>query len=87
MANAGFGNKPITDITALMIQRCLRKVEAKGIYETAKRLRAKIGAVFRYAVASGTALTAPTYSLRDALDPGPWRRLAPPLPMPRRWAG
>ena len=67
MANADFGNKPITDITAPMILRCLRKVEAKGNYETAKRLRAKIGAVFRYAVANGTALTDPTYALRDAL--------------------
>ena len=55
MANADFGSKPITDITALMILRCLRKVEAKGNYETAKRLRATIGAVFRYAVANGTA--------------------------------
>ena len=50
-----------------MILRCLRKVEAKGNYETAHRLRARIGSVFRYAVASGIADTDPTYALRDAL--------------------
>lgn len=67
MANAEFGSRPISDITAPMILTCLRSVEAKGNYETAKRLRAKIGGVFRYAVANGLAETDPTYALRDAL--------------------
>lgn len=67
MANVDFGKKPISEITSPMILRCLRKVEAKGNYETARRLRAKIGAVFRYAIANGTAETDPTYALRDAL--------------------
>jgi hypothetical protein len=42
LANANFGRKPITDITAPMILACLRKVEARGNYETAHRLRARI---------------------------------------------
>jgi len=67
MANADFGRKAISDITAPMILRCLRKVGAKRNYETAKRLRAVIGAVFRYAVANGVADNDPTYALRDAL--------------------
>ena len=67
LANADFGRKPITEITAPMILKTLRKVEAKGNYETAHRLRARIGSVFRYAVASGVAETDPTYALRDAL--------------------
>ncbi|MCX8954084.1 tyrosine-type recombinase/integrase [Ruegeria sp. NA] len=67
LANRDFGKKPITAITAPMILRTLRKVEAKGNYETAHRLRARIGSVFRYAVASGLAETDPTYALRDAL--------------------
>lgn len=50
-----------------MILKTLRKVEAKGNYETAHRLRARIGSVFRYAVASGITETDPTYALRDAL--------------------
>lgn len=66
-AIADFGARPISEIDAPMILRCLRKVEAKGNYETAKRLRAKISAVFRFAVANGTADIDPTYALRDAL--------------------
>lgn len=67
LANSDFGCKPITEITAPMILKTLRKVEAKGNYETAHRLRARIGSVFRYAVASGIAENDPTYALRDAL--------------------
>lgn len=67
LANRDFGRRPITEITAPMILKTLRKVEAKGNYETAHRLRARIGSVFRYAVASGVAETDPTYALRDAL--------------------
>lgn len=67
LANADFGRKPIAEITAPMILRTLRKQEAKGNHETAHRLRARIGSVFRYAVASGLAETDPTYALKDAL--------------------
>jgi integrase len=67
MAIASFGKKPITEVTAPIVLACLRKVEAKGNHETAKRLRAKIGAVFRYAVAKGLAATDPTYALQGAL--------------------
>jgi len=67
LANRDFGRKPVTEITAPMILKTLRKVEAKGNYETAHRLRARIGSIFRYAVASGVAETDPTYALRDAL--------------------
>ena len=67
LANRDFGRKPITEITAPIILKTLRKVEAKGNYETAHRLRARIGSVFRFAVASGVAEADPTYALRDAL--------------------
>jgi len=67
LANREFGNKPITAITSPMILRFLRKIEAKGTYETAHRLRTRIGSVFRYAIASGVAESDPTYALRDAL--------------------
>lgn len=67
LANRDFGRKPVSEITAPMILKTLRKVEAKGNYETAHRLRARIGSIFRYAVASGIAETDPTYALRDAL--------------------
>ena len=67
MANTDFGQKPITDLTAAMVLKTLKKVEAKGHYETAKRLRSTIGAVFRYAIANGLVDNDPTYPLRDAL--------------------
>lgn len=67
IASKDFGTKPIREITAPVILQCLRKVEAKGNYETAHRLRARIGSVFRFAVASGMAEIDPTYALRDAL--------------------
>lgn len=55
MAKADFGRKPMAEITSPMVRKCLRKVEAKGNYETARRLGAEIGAVFRYAIANGVA--------------------------------
>lgn len=67
MANACFGNRPIAEITSPEVLRCLRKIEARGTHETARRLRSTIGSVFRYAVATGCASTDPTYALRDAL--------------------
>jgi integrase len=66
-AKVDFGHKAITEISAPMILDCLRKVEARGNYETAQRLRAKISAVFRFAVASGIAEADPAHALRDAL--------------------
>lgn len=67
MAIAEFGSRPVSEITAPMVLRCLRKIEAKGNYATARRLRGVIGSVFRYAIANGAATTDPTYALRDAL--------------------
>ena len=55
LANRDFGRRPITEINAPLILKTLKKVEAKGNYETAHGLHARIGSVFRYAVASGIA--------------------------------
>lgn len=67
MANADLGDRPIADISAPDVLRCLRKVEARGTHETARRLRSTIGTVFRFAVAAGNASQDPTYALKDAL--------------------
>ncbi|GAB4360253.1 MAG: hypothetical protein Kow0026_22400 [Oricola sp.] len=67
MANQHFGNRPISDITAAEILIPLRKVESDGNYETARRLRATIGQVFRYAIATARAEYDPTFGLRGAL--------------------
>jgi integrase len=66
-ARPSLGDLPISDITAPQILAVLRKVEDRGRYETAKRLRSVIGGVFRYAIATGRAIADPTYALRGAL--------------------
>lgn len=66
-ARPDLGNLPISEITAPQILAVLRKVEDRGRYETAKRLRSVIGSVFRYAIATGRATSDPTYALRGAL--------------------
>jgi hypothetical protein len=48
MAKANLGMRPIAEISAAEILAPLREVEAQGNYETARRLRAVIGQVFRY---------------------------------------
>jgi integrase len=67
MAKAGLGERPITEITAAEILVPLRKVEGQGNYETARRLRAVIGQVFRYAIATARAQNDPTFGLKGAL--------------------
>ncbi len=67
MAIRDFGDQPIQEIDAPTILKTLRKVEAAGNYESAKRLRSTIGQVFRYAIATARAANDPTYGLRGAL--------------------
>ncbi len=54
-------------ITPPEVLEVLRKVEARGRHETARRLRAIIGEVFRLAIATGGATNDPTFALRGAL--------------------
>jgi integrase len=61
------GNRPIKEITAPDILTVLRTVESRGKLETAKRLRATVGQVFRYAVATGRADADPTGALAGAI--------------------
>jgi integrase len=61
------GDRPIAEVTAPELLAVLRKVEARGRYETARRLRSTCGAIFRYAVATGRAERDPSVDLRGAL--------------------
>jgi len=67
LAREQLGPMLITDIKPADVLTVLRSVEARGTYETAKRLRTTIGEVFRYAVATLRAETDPTPVLRGAL--------------------
>ncbi|SIQ09951.1 integrase arm-type DNA-binding domain-containing protein [Bosea sp. TND4EK4] len=68
LANESIGHRPITEISAPEILDVLKKVERKGRLETAKRLRAVIGEVFRYGVATARASGDPTSALRGAIS-------------------
>ena len=61
------GDLPIVKIDAATVLKALRPVEARGRYESARRLRSTIGAVFRYAIATARAQTDPTVALYGAL--------------------
>ena len=62
-----FGHRPIGEITAPEVLSVLRRVEARGRYETARRLRSTCGTIFRYAIATGRAERDPSADLRGAL--------------------
>jgi integrase len=67
LAAADLGKRPIADISAAEVLVPLRKVEGAGNYETARRMRAVIGQVFRYAISTSRASNDPTFGLRGAL--------------------
>jgi integrase len=63
------GDRPIAEITAPEVLMVLRRMEDRGVLETAHRANQNIGQVFRYAVATGRAMADPTASLKGALPP------------------
>ena len=67
LAMADLGARPVSEITSPDVLAVLRRIEARGQLETAGRLRANIGGVFRYAIATGRAENDPTFALRGAL--------------------
>jgi integrase len=62
------GGKPVKEITAPMLLEVLRKIEAKGIVETARRAKQVASQVFRYAVITGRAQHDPAADLKGALQ-------------------
>lgn len=66
-----FGATPVAKVTAPQILAALRKIEDRGALDVAKRVRQSIGAVMRYAIATGRAERDPAADLRNALKPSP----------------
>ncbi len=64
------GRMPIVDVRAPQILGLLRKIEATGRHETARRVRTAVGEVMRYAAACGHVQGDPTVVLRGALVAG-----------------
>lgn len=63
------GSLPLIDIDGPMILKMLRKVEARGSVDTAKRIRQHVSAVFGYGMAEGLAGVDPAAGLARALLP------------------
>ncbi len=75
--NMSIGKRPIASITAHEILVMLRKIESKGRFETAKRLRSACSQIFRYAIATARAERDVAADLRGALiAPQPVHRAA-----------
>ncbi|WP_312224079.1 tyrosine-type recombinase/integrase [Rhizobium rhizoryzae] len=66
-ALADLGSRPVDEIRAPEILVALRKLEKREKLATAGRVRAVIGEVFRYAIATGRAESDPTGALRGAI--------------------
>ncbi len=61
------GSRPIAEITAPEVLEMLRKVEARGTLETARRLMQMCRKIFMYAIATGKAVRNPVPDLEGAL--------------------
>lgn len=64
---ASIGDFPVTDVSAPVLLAALRKLEKRGVVETAHRARALANQVFRYAIATGRAERNPAADLAGAL--------------------
>ena len=58
------GNKPITDISPPQITMTVKKIEARGAIELAKRSFQTCGQIFRFAIASGLCVNNPAKDLK-----------------------
>jgi len=67
LMTADLGHRPIADIKAAELLTVLKKVEAKGHLETARRMRSLAGRIFRHAIATARAENDPSSQLRGAL--------------------
>ncbi|MBS0300466.1 MAG: tyrosine-type recombinase/integrase [Proteobacteria bacterium] len=65
------GKKPVTDLTAPMLLMAIKKIEARGALDIAKRALTTCGQIMRYAVAHGLAERNPAADIKpsDVLKP------------------
>ncbi len=67
LVEARLAGRILHDITSADVLDALRPIEARGRYDTARRAKSTVGAVFRYAIANGRATVDPTQALKGAL--------------------
>ncbi|SCX72647.1 integrase arm-type DNA-binding domain-containing protein [Variovorax sp. EL159] len=61
------GRTPVEEVTPPQLLTVLRRIESRGVVETAHRALENCGQVFRFAVATGKAVSNPARDLKDAL--------------------
>jgi len=61
------GQEPVAEITPVRLLEVLRRIEKRGVIETAHRALENCSQVFRYAVATGRMTANPARDLKDAL--------------------
>jgi integrase len=69
MVGPYLGSRPIADVEPPELLAILRRLEKRGIRDTAHRVRAVCGRVFRYAIATGRAQRDISADLKGALAP------------------
>ncbi len=73
------GSVPISQIDAPLVLASLRKIEARGSLETAKRVRQRMSAVFIYAISAGICANDPAATVAKAMKPARKRTKQPAL--------
>lgn len=67
------GGLPVDKVSPTDVLAVLRRLEERGVLETAKRVRQSISAIFDYAIASARASGNPAHHFRGAMTPPPTR--------------
>lgn len=65
------GHLPISEILPTKVLETVRKVEARGVIDTSKRIHQYISGVFRFAIAEGACTLNAADNIGDALKPAP----------------
>jgi len=73
------GTMPLDEIDKPLLLWVLRKIEDRGAIENARRVKQRVGAVYRYANAHGARLENPATDINDALKPLPPSKRYPAL--------
>ena len=61
------GDRPIGDIEPPEVLKHIRRIESRGVVETARRISNYCGSIFRFGIAEGVCTRDPSADIRDAL--------------------
>ncbi|MXO63758.1 tyrosine-type recombinase/integrase [Qipengyuania oceanensis] len=73
------GAMPLDEIDKPLLLSILRKIENRGAIETARRIKQRVAAIYRFANAKGAKLENPATDINDALKPLPPSKRYPAL--------